>query len=78
MTDLPVEYESAARSAQGLVGSGGDDVRVLEGVARHARRHQAADVRHVGHQVRPALVRDLPRKLRWRRMHMNILRNRRK
>lgn len=41
------------------MGGGGDDVAVLERRRHHAGRHQAADVRHVPHQVGAVLTGDL-------------------
>lgn len=59
-THLAVEDHGSAGPAKALVGGGGDDVRERERGRYHARRHQAADVRHVGQQPRSGRVRDLP------------------
>mmetsp|Transcript_5467 Transcript_5467/g.19950 ORF Transcript_5467/g.19950 Transcript_5467/m.19950 type:complete len:215 (-) Transcript_5467:873-1517(-) len=46
------ENHAAARTPQRLVRRGGHNVAVLEGVGCHARRHQAAHVRHIRKQQR--------------------------
>mmetsp|Transcript_1799 Transcript_1799/g.6402 ORF Transcript_1799/g.6402 Transcript_1799/m.6402 type:complete len:488 (-) Transcript_1799:88-1551(-) len=54
------ENHARARSAQGLVGGGGDHVAVLERLLLLARGYQSANVRHVHQKVRADLVRDGP------------------
>lgn len=56
---FPVEDEPGSAAPQRLVSGGGNDVAVLERRRHHAGRHQAADVRHVGHQVGAVLNGDL-------------------
>lgn len=56
----PVEDHAGPAASQGFVGSGGHHVAVLKGGGHHASRHQPADVRHVGQEIRPVVVRDLP------------------
>mmetsp|Transcript_29782 Transcript_29782/g.75856 ORF Transcript_29782/g.75856 Transcript_29782/m.75856 type:complete len:532 (+) Transcript_29782:210-1805(+) len=56
---LAVENHATAGAAQRLVGGGGHNVRVLEGGGHHTGSHQAADVRHVRHEVGLVLVADL-------------------
>jgi len=57
---FPVEDKSGTTASQRLVRRRGNDVGVLEGRGHDPGHHQAADVRHVGHQVRPVLVRYPP------------------
>ena len=52
----PEEDHAGARAAQRLVRRRRDDVGVVEGAGHDAAGHQAADVRHVGVQVRLHLV----------------------
>ena len=47
------EDETAARTAQGLVAGGGHDVGMWEGARVHPGGHQARNVGHVHHEVRP-------------------------
>mmetsp|Transcript_21861 Transcript_21861/g.70606 ORF Transcript_21861/g.70606 Transcript_21861/m.70606 type:complete len:349 (+) Transcript_21861:274-1320(+) len=56
---LPVEDDTGAGAAQRLVGGGGDDVAMGEGVVALPRGHQPRDVRHVVEQEGPDRVRDL-------------------
>mmetsp|Transcript_45492 Transcript_45492/g.75849 ORF Transcript_45492/g.75849 Transcript_45492/m.75849 type:complete len:303 (+) Transcript_45492:838-1746(+) len=56
---LAEEDHATAGAAQRLVRGGGHHVGVLEGGVHHPRGHQPGDVRHVGHQVRTAIVTDL-------------------
>ena len=60
---LLVEDHAASGTSQGLVRGGGDHVRVGEGIVHDVRRDEAADVRHVGHEVGANLVADLPHAL---------------
>ena len=55
------EDHAAAGAAQGLVGGGGDIIRVGHGARVVARGHQAGDVGHVHHEQGPHLVADLPK-----------------
>ena len=60
---LSTEHESAARSTQGLVGRGGDDVRVGDGVVvtgEDLACDQPREMRHVDHERGADLVCDLP------------------
>ena len=43
--------DAAARAAQGLVGGGGDKIRVRHRIGMHAGGHQAGDVGHVDKQI---------------------------
>ena len=54
------EDHAAAGTAQGLVVGGGHHVRIGNRAGMLARRHQTGDVGHVHHQVRAALLGDLP------------------
>ena len=53
------EDNAAARAAQGLVGGGGDDVRIRNRALVQTGRDQTCDVRHIDEQVSADLVRDL-------------------
>lgn len=55
-----VEDQRATRSSQRLVRRGCDDVGVLERRWRHSGCDEARDMRHVTHEVRAHLVRNLP------------------
>ena len=57
---LAAQDHASARSAQGLVRRGGDEVRVRHRARVAAGGDQAGDVRHVHHQQRSRLVGDLP------------------
>ncbi len=48
---LARENEAATRSAQGLVGRGGHDVGVRNGVRIQTRRHESGNMRHVDHEI---------------------------
>ena len=52
------QNHAAARAAQGLVGRGGDDMRVRQRAGEQLRRHQAGEMRHIDHEIRADLVRD--------------------
>lgn len=45
------EDETSTGTTQSLVGGGGDNVAVLEGVVALLRCDETADVRNVGHQI---------------------------
>ena len=49
---VPAEDDRAARAAQRLVRRAGDDIGIRHRARVHARGDEAADVRHVDHQVR--------------------------
>ena len=53
------EDHTAARSAQGFVGRGRDNVRILERIRMLAGRNKARNVSHIDHEHRTDLVRDL-------------------
>lgn len=57
---FPVEDHAGPATSQSFVGGGGHHVAVLKGGGHHTSRHQPADVRHVGQEIRPVVVRDLP------------------
>lgn len=56
---LPEEDETSTGATERLVGRGGDNVAVLEGVRELASSNETAGVRDVGHEVRAVLVGDL-------------------
>ena len=56
------EHEPAARTAQRLMGCGGDDMRMWDGVVvagEHLARDETGEVRHVDHEGGADLVGDL-------------------
>ncbi len=55
---LLAENESGARTAQGLVRGGGDDVRVRDRRGMGTAGDEAGEVRHVDEKVGADLVRD--------------------
>ena len=56
---LAAQDHTAARTAEGLVGSGGDKLAVRHGIGMNARRDQTGDVSHIYHQISSDLVGDL-------------------
>lgn len=56
----PVEDHASSAASQGFVGGGGHHVAVFKGGGHHSSCHQPADVCHVGHEVRPVVIGNLP------------------
>ena len=56
---VPAEDDRAARAAQRLVRRAGDDIGIRHRARVHTRGDEAADVRHVNHQVRADGIGDL-------------------
>ena len=56
---LFTEDHTAAGSAKGLVGSGGDELSVRNGILVHSAGYQTRDMRHIDHQVRADLIGNL-------------------
>jgi hypothetical protein len=55
---LGAEDEAGAGAAEGLVGGGGDHVRVRHGRGMHAAGDEAREVCHIDEEFRADLVRD--------------------
>lgn len=49
-------YPTSSRASEGLVGGGGDNVGVGEGVLHHPSSHQSGGVSHVCHEVGAHIV----------------------
>ena len=61
---LSAQYHAATRTSQRLMRSSRHNVGILDGIGMNARRDKPRDVRHIDHEHRAHLVRDLAETLK--------------